>query len=355
MRTRCGRVVLVMVAILLGVAPALAGGATDNVGAIHREGAATLPDLFQRELAAAKAKKQGVVVMFTADWCTPCKAIKDFLAESGEVQRAVRKGRILFIDVDEWRGPAHALIPGVNPTKLPELVRVDYAGKAVVSCYGTDLGLISETAVAKNLARLIAGKAPVKPDYEGNDQKTRELILKEAQREKARVEGLAPVEVRVLSAQQADGGLTRYSLHLVLHNNDGRRRWFAVSGRLGEPLVEAPKVEGWKAQKWNEHVRAYYLQFQGTPPFAVIPVGGWGSVELNGWIVEGRTDELEVWELNRLTIDGEQAQFDKKLPYALKISSAFNSRPITTRGASKVELSPGARHRMRLEASTPTE
>ena len=81
---------------------------------IHRDGASTLPQLLKKEVASAKKARKSVVVMFTADWCAPCKAVKEWLEGSEVVAKATSKGRFVFIDVDEWRGPAHQLFPGAS-------------------------------------------------------------------------------------------------------------------------------------------------------------------------------------------------------------------------------------------------
>jgi thiol-disulfide isomerase/thioredoxin len=318
---------------------------------VHREGGGALKDLLQKELVAANKAKQSVVIMFTADWCTPCKAIKDWLHESPAVQKAAKKGRILLIDVDEWRGPAHSLLPGINPTKLPQLVRLDPKGDVSVSCYGTDLGIMSEQSMARNLARLIDGKAPEKPVYEKDPAELRKLAVADVERNRAKTKDLAPLDVKVLSRQEGQGGLVRWSLQLGIRNKDSARKWFAVSGRLGEALSEAPKVTGYKVQRWNDHVRAYAMQMQGTPPFTLIPVAGWGSVDLKGFIVEGpaSASTLEIWELSRATVDGQQLQFDKKVPYQLTIEAAFLTTPIFERSTpAEVRLYPGARHQIVL-------
>lgn len=335
-----------LVVLLIVSAPAHASPIIE----VNRQGSATLQELVTKELATAKAARQSVVVMFTADWCTPCKAIKDWVHDSKVVQKAAAKGRILLVDVDEWRGPAQSLLAGVDAQKLPQLARLDAAGKPVVVCYGTDLGIMDERSMAKNLGRLIAGKAPERSAYESDAAKLRELAIADVERNKAKTAGLAPVEVRVLDVQQA-GAQARWSLKLTLRNNDSRRRWFALTGRVGEALSEAPTVTGWVVHKFEEHVRATYLQLQGKPPTVLIPVGGWGTVVLNGWIVEGApSGALEVWELGQLTLDGQQAQFDKKLPYALEIGAAFRTKPIFTRSTpAPVTMRVEKKHQVPLE------
>lgn len=351
---RTARVFMAVVTLLawaaLAAGPAAAAPQGDGPFVeVHRQGAATLPDLLAKELAAAKAARQGVVVMFTADWCTPCKAIKDWVHESKAVRKAAAKGRILLIDVDEWRGPAQSLLPGIDAQKLPTLARLDAAGKVVVSCYGTDLGIMDEGAMAKNLARLIDGKAPEKPGYEASPEKTRALAVADVERQRAKTEGVPEVEVNVVDVQQA-GNLERWTLRIALRNHDSRRRWFALTGRVGEPLSESPKVDGWEVRKLDEHVRATYLQTKGAS-MTLFPVAGWGSVELGRWVVDGvaGASAFEVWELGQLTLDEKPAQFDKKVPFELVVRDGTRARAVFTRPTpAPVTMRPEQKHAVQL-------
>ncbi len=282
---------------------------------IHRQDDKPLGWLFASHLSAARKKKERVVVMFTADWCSPCKAIKELVKGSAVVRKAFRKhrGRLLYIDVDEWRGPAHRLIPGVNPRKLPTLVRIDQGGRKVIETYGSQLGLLSEDAVAHNFGRLIDGKPLEKPFYEGNSAKQTQLIRAQASAREKRNKGVKELVVRRLK-----GGKVR----LRIVNLDGPRRWFLVPLSTTQPLPESPRVATMDVVKFNEHVRAWFLRFTGDTPFMAVPVAGYGDVDLVGWPLPGKGKKLEVWELNRLEVDGTVQQFERKLPYHLNMARA---------------------------------
>ena len=148
-----------------------------------------MPQLLKNELREAKRERRGIIVMFTADWCVPCKSLKEHLEESPEVKRALKSGRVLIIDVDEWRGPAHRLFPGINPTKLPTLVSLDPRGTVLRECRGTDLGLLSAADTANNLGRLLRGLAPEPPGYASDPALRTALIRESARNQKARHEG----------------------------------------------------------------------------------------------------------------------------------------------------------------------
>ena len=337
--------VIAFTLVLLAVSEA---AATDSrwVHFIHRQGAATLPALFSAELAAARSRKEQVVVIFTADWCAPCKSIKEFLNESAQVQRSLKGGHLLFIDVDEWRGPAQSLLPGIDASKLPTVVRVDTGGKVVLSCYGTDLGLLSEDAVGQNLARLIAGKAPVPAAYEKDGALTQKLVLQQAQAQQRRTQGVPQVEATVRGV-----GAGTWTLRLVLRNHDGPRRWFLVPADLDQPLTATPRVTRMASMKFEEHVRALYIRFDGEPGFVAIPVAGYGEVVLDRWPVRAPQGggELEVWELDRLTLDGTDAQFDHKLPYELSITNGGRARELGSRVPGRVEIAVKRKHRVGLD------
>ncbi len=305
--------------------PALSKDAP-HTKSIHRSGSKTLPDLFTEELRLAKAQKKRVLVMFTADWCTPCKIIKEFMAESKRVQAKMRTGRMLIIDVDEWRGPAHRLIPGSNPRKLPLLVRVDTAGKRVVSCYGSDLGLLSGETVGENLARLLDGKLPEKGAYERDPELRRKLIREQVRRSRARHKGKAAVSVRVKRVQASGPLLTLY-LDITLRNQTNRRRWYVI-GEPGQALSDMPNVDSWELVKFQEHVRASYTRYYGAPGFTLLAVAANGFVDLQGWVAQASrgVKTLEIWQLDTFTVDSKPARFAKKVPYELTVTRAGKTR-----------------------------
>jgi len=306
---------------------------------LHRQGAKTLPELLRAELDAGKQRHEAVLLMFTSDWCAPCKEIKEFVAGSAVVRKALQHARLRYIDVDEWRGPAQRLLPGVDAQKLPTLATVDQTAHAMRTCYGTDLGLLSEDAVAHNLGRVLAGDAPDKPFYADKPEVERELMTQHAKAIAAKAKGVAQLQVASVATKE---GVRR--VDLVLRNPDGPRRWFLVPLRLDGPLSERPTVKSWQQDRFAEHVRADYLRFEGTPGFAAIPVAGYGGVELVDWPLPGKAGKLEVWELDRLAVDGQEQQFQMKLPYELKIARPAEVAVLKSGQAAKVEVKVRARY-----------
>ena len=340
----CLRLSFCLLAVSLLTAPPVQAAARHDLGParyLHRQGTKTLAELLRAELDAALKHHQHVLLMFTADWCAPCKEVKQFVAGSAVVRKALSQGRFLYIDVDEWRGPAQRLLPGVDASKLPTLALVSADAKAARTCYGTDLGLLSEDAVAHNLKRLLAGQAPEKPHYADQPELERTLMLQHASAQAAQTKGLAQLE---LKAGETRAGVRH--VKVVIRNHDGPRRWFLVPARLDVPLSEHPTVKTWQQVRWTEHVRADFLHLGGTPEFYAIPVAGFGSVVLEDWPLLGtaKGGKFEVWELDRLALDGQDQQFQMKLPYELKIAHPDQQAVGRTGGAAKVELRVHAKH-----------
>ena len=328
-------------ALTLVAGAAVAAPASPNAHFLHRQSGHTLADLVQAELAGARKSGAGVVLMFTADWCSPCKVIKQFASASAALRKTLQKGRLLYIDVDEWRGPAHQLLPGVDPTKLPTLVNIDYAMKPVRQCYGTDLGLLSEDAVAHNLDRLLHGLAPEKAHYADNPELERKLILQQSDAQDARTRGVPTLAVETTGT---DKGGRR--VRLVIRNHEAPRRWYLVPTRLDQALSDKPKVTGWQQVRWTEHVRADFLRFWGAPEFVAVPVAGYGAVELHDWPLPGKAPggKLAVWELDRLAVAGNEQTFQMKLPYELKILRPELISVQSQGGAAAVTMTVKARH-----------
>ena len=344
---RPSHLIVTVLLLLLSVPAVAAKGRSSNdiLRYIHRKGDSKLVDLYRAELAEAKKQRRNTIVMFSADWCAPCKVIKRYLKVSRTVKKAMKRGRMLYIDVDEWRGPAHKLIPGINPTQLPTIVRVNEFGQKVVNCFGSDLGLLSDRAVAANLLRMLAGKAPGKAYYAGNDKLERKLMLAEHDAREARLSKLAPLAVKVIGKKGRDT-----LLRLVIRNHDGPRRWYLVSASFGDPLAEKLTVSAWQRVRFDEHVRADYLRFHGSPAVVAIPVAGYGSVELDRWVTWGKpAGKFVAWQLNELKIGGESAEFQRKLPYVLKIADASKTRVVKAFGAAKVDFTVGRKFEVKVK------
>lgn len=334
------RTILLLFLWSLFALPALA--ATSDAGRyVHKTGTKTLKELLQTELdGAKKANAQGVILMFTSDWCSPCKAIKDFVHSSAVVRKSLAKGKLLFIDVDEWRGPAQTLIPGVDASKLPTLVRVNPDWKVLQTCYGSELGLLHEDAIAHNFERLLQGLPIEKAFYEGKPELEREFIVKQSEAQTAKTKGVPVLE------WQGKGSADNRTGKLTIHNHDGPRRWFAVPARADAQLDEKPTVRTLWKLRWTEHVRADFMRLQGKPEFYAVPVAGYGSVELDNIALPGKAKDgkLAVWELDFLKLDGQEQQFQMKLPYELKISHFDQTAIAGQVDQPKVEFRVRAKH-----------
>ena len=302
---------------------------------IHRQGDKPLSWLYAEHLKDAAKKRQSVVVMFTADWCSPCKAIKEFVKGSAVVRRAFKKhrGRLLYIDVDEWRGPAHRLIPGVNPRKLPTIVRIDGSGRKVIETYGSQLGLLSEDAIAMNFGRLIDGKNVTKPAYESNGALQTKLIRAQAIARDKRNKGVVELQAKAVRGKRGF-----VSLRIV--NLDGPRRWYAIPMKAGDTIAAAPTVTSVDLVKFGEHVRAFFLRVNGPVPFVLMPVAGYGDATLSPWPLTGNPKKLVVQELNRVELDGQIEQFPRKLPYHQVMKKADQTQLIRSRTVRSLKLFP---------------
>ena len=326
------------------------GSASGKDGAwskwLHRQGNTPLTQLLQKEVRAAKKAGQTIVVMFTADWCAPCKAVKEMLDGSKEVQAATKKGRFLYIDVDEWRGPAHRLFPGVNPQKLPTLVSLDPKGTKLLAVRGTDLGLLSEEDTGKNLKRLIAGLSPVEASYTKDSEKRMELIRASAMKSRELTKEWQPVKVTLNGKKPGKGKWADLKVDISIRNKDSRRKWVVI-GTPGQPLAQAPQLESWTIKRFNEHVRAYIVEYVGYPSFAVLPIAGGGGLDLNGWPVRvgPGADSLEIWELKQFNVDGQKRQFDKKVPYMFRVEDVMDTTVFSSEeGQPQLDLLPGKKH-----------
>jgi len=299
-----------------------------EVLSIRRAPGLVLKDALDRELATAEAKEQRVVVMFSADWCVPCRSIKEALESNPIVQGHTRGGRFLIIDVDEWRGPAHRLIEGADPSKLPLLVALDRQGQALVMTHGSKIGLLDPETTGQNLARVIHGQEIVLPTYQDDPKRRRALAIADSRRQKSMVENRTPVTLKVTARETLSDKRERLTVDLVLNNNEAGRRYWILPTHVApaEGPIEVPQLSG---ARFKEHVRAGFFIYATDPPTHVIASGNWGSVDLKGYTVEvpEGTKELQVHLLNSVTVAGERLNFTKKVPYALKIEEASNVVP----------------------------
>lgn len=291
--------------------------------ALHREGAKTLDELFKAELADAKAHGKQVIVLFGADWCSPCQSIKELFESSEALAAQVTGGRFLHIDVDEWRGPAHRLIEGVVPSKLPTIVRVDHNGAMVQTAMGSSLGLLDGETTGRNLKRLIDGKPTEEPQYLADPERKRQLLVADSRRKQAAVAGVEPVAVKVLGKSSDAAGNTTWTIALDIRNLGQRRRWYVMPTALPKPVGKPFEVEAKQFMRFAEHGRAgmhrFHLKGAGTH-LDLLAVSNYGSAHFGKWTVTTKPDErLAIWEVDRVRVDDTALQFDKKVPYALKI------------------------------------
>jgi len=293
------------------------------VVSIHRAPGLALKTAFEAELAIAESKKQRAVVMFTADWCTPCRSIKEALDSNPIVQEHTRGGRFLIIDVDEWRGPAQRLIEGADPSKLPLLVAVDRQGEVLVATHGSKIGLLDPHTTGQNLARVIHGQEIVLPGYQDDPKRRRELAIADSRRQKTLVQDRTPVTLEVKAREKLPDGQERLTVDLKIHNNEAGRRYWILPTFVAPPKgpVEVPTLSG---ARFKEHVRAGFFIYATDPPVHVIASGNWGSLELLGYTVDvpSGTTQVQVHKLNSVTVAGDRLKFTKKVPYALKIEDA---------------------------------
>ena len=124
----------------------------------------TADALFAHAQADAKAQHKGVLLVFSASWCGPCKLYERFL-EDPQMEPITEKAFVIQrIDVGERADdPKHADTPGgvalrtalgaVGEPGFPFLVMTDADGKPIVNSYrnGDAQGNVGYPAVPKEI------------------------------------------------------------------------------------------------------------------------------------------------------------------------------------------------------------
>jgi thiol-disulfide isomerase/thioredoxin len=82
--------------------------------------------------AYAAGPGKPVMLMFTADWCGPCQAMKaTVLSHPAVLDRLERKCRFRTVDLTVWEGPSAATAKHYGVEGVPTLIFVDADGREV--------------------------------------------------------------------------------------------------------------------------------------------------------------------------------------------------------------------------------
>lgn len=173
------RLVICLTAVLVTATAAAEPKGPDLRRASRADNGDGLRATIEREYASAKANEQALLVLFSADWCSPCKMLKKMLRESTRARAVLDDVRIVEVDVDLWRPEAHELFDGIELKRLPVIVQVTAELAPGVHARGSELGLLSEADTGANLARLARGDAVQRPAYKDDP-----LLYKKLVREK---------------------------------------------------------------------------------------------------------------------------------------------------------------------------
>jgi thiol:disulfide interchange protein DsbD len=87
------------------------------------------PAGLERELAAAKAEGQWVLVDYYADWCVSCKVMEKTVFANPEVQASLRDVRVLRPDVTESNAASRALLSRFEVLGPPTLLWIGPDGE----------------------------------------------------------------------------------------------------------------------------------------------------------------------------------------------------------------------------------
>jgi hypothetical protein len=134
--------------------------------------------------------------------------------------------------------------------------------------------------------------------------------------------------VSVLDHAPAGEGRTTWRFKLTLRNNEASRRWYVLP-IAGEAPTGPVAVTGWARERFADHVRANFQQFEGERPMGLLPVAGWGSAVLDVWRIElpDSVDMVSVWKLSTAELNGTRLMFEKKVPHDLVVADASARTP----------------------------
>lgn len=282
-----------------------------TVKTIDRRGKSDqLKPRFHAALAEITSAGRIPVVMFTADWCKPCSAIKALAVDNPSYRKRLAGVDMLIINISRWRSQAKHLVPGAVPDVLPLVARLDAEGRPVRTNAKARLSFSSEADALNSMARLVWGDNP--PAW---DQPTVTV-------DKDLPSDEAPDDVEIVSVK-TKGKTQRVVLNLTLRNDEHQRRWFILPALGDDPVtVRFNRVVRERFGDNNELVVERYEG--GRQPMLLIPVAAWGTVRLNNYVVDvpRGTEELTFWKVLTATLDDRPASFGDKVPQHVVIADA---------------------------------